>query len=88
MKTDDICKRYSGRKVDLTVRLLDGEDPHVLLEGPADALKMLAELLAAVAEERANDGFGLSPSSAGNAHFSSAATHGVYIHRLDAPAAK
>jgi hypothetical protein len=49
---------------------------------------MLAELLAAVADERTHDAFGLSPTSAGRAHFSSAANLGIYFHRLDDSSAK
>jgi hypothetical protein len=60
----------------------DAPDPTVLLEGPPEALEMLAELLMAVAKDRANDGFGISPTSAGRAHFSASATLGLYVHRL------
>ena len=86
MRTDEICERYSDKNVDLVVRLLDeeeGETPStVLIEGPACALRMLAELLMAVAEEVENDGFSISPFGAGKAHFSSTSELGVYIHRL------
>ncbi|HVK54957.1 MAG TPA: hypothetical protein VM532_08000 [Burkholderiales bacterium] len=88
MRTDEICKRYATKKVGLTVRLLEpdeeGERPSmVLIEGQADALKMLAELLLAVSEEPENEGFSISPFGAGGGHFSSLAELGVYIHRID-----
>ena len=87
MKTDDICKRYAPKHVGLTLKLLeedDGNEPSTLLvEGTDSALKMLAELLIAVAEEKENDGFSISPVGAGSVHFSRSATLGIYINRLD-----
>lgn len=86
MKTDDICERYADKNVRLTLSLLDEEDGDppstVLIEGPARALRMLAELLIAVADEAENEGFSISPFGAGKAHFSVASKLGVYIHRL------
>jgi hypothetical protein len=67
------------------LRLLDeddGSEPStVLVEGSSRALKMLAELLIAVAEEKENDGFSMSPMGAGNIHFSKATKLGIYIYR-------
>ena|SRR5437773_256699 len=87
MKTDKICARYYKKKVGLVLRLLETEEgakfPLVLIEGSADALKMLAELLVAVADEPENDGFEISPYGPGSAHFSRKANLGIYIHRLD-----
>jgi len=86
MKTDEICEHYADRNVGLALRLLDEEDGEppssVLIEGPARALRMLAELLIAVAEEAENEGFSISPFGAGKDHFSVASKFGVYIHRL------
>ena len=86
MKTDEICERYSDKDVGLALRLLDEEDGEppstVLIEGSARALRMLAELLIAVADETENEGFSISPFGAGKAHFSVASKLGVYIHRL------
>lgn len=85
MRTDDICEHYADKKVGLALRLLeedDGEAPSiVLIEGSSDALRMLAELLIAVAEETDNDGFSISPTGAGRIHFSPSSKFGVYIHR-------
>jgi hypothetical protein len=90
MKTDEICDRYASAPVGLTLRALPdpetGQSDTVLIEGRPDALRMLAELLLAVAEEEGNDGFMISPFGAGKLHFSSSATLGVYIHRIN-PAA-
>lgn len=55
----------------------------VLIQGPPEALQMLAALISAVAEPDGGDGFSLEPRGAGSFHLSSAATLGVYIHRLD-----
>jgi hypothetical protein len=86
MKTDEICERFSEKSVGLVLRLLDDGDGDqsstVLIEGPARALRMLAELLIAVADESENEGFSISPFGAGKDHFSTASELGVYIHRL------
>ena len=86
MKTDEICERYSERSAGLALRLLDDEDGDppstVLIEGPARALRMLAELLVALADETENEGFSISPFGAGKNHFSAASELGVYIHRM------
>ncbi|WP_439590391.1 hypothetical protein [Hydrogenophaga sp.] len=86
MKVDEICERNSEKRTDLTIHLLDDEDgdppSSVLIEGPVRALRMLAELLTAVADEAETDGFPISPFSAGKAHFSAVSQLGVYIHRL------
>ena len=85
MKTDEICERYAERSAGLVLRLLaeeDGDPPStVLIEGPARALRMLAELLIAVTDDPGDDGFSMSPFGAGNDHFAAASELGVYIHR-------
>lgn len=86
MKTDEISERYATESVGLTLRLLAEEDSNqsstVLVEGNADALKFLGELLIAVAEEKENENFSISPFGPGSVHFSKSATLGIYIHRL------
>lgn len=85
MKVDDIAAAYASQRVGLTVKLLEEEDGSlpttVLLEGTPIALKMLAELLTAVANETGDDGYFISPKGAGRVHFSSEAQLGIYIHR-------
>ncbi|WP_124539688.1 hypothetical protein [Piscinibacter terrae] len=87
MKTDEICDRYYAKNVGLSIRLLyeqEGEaSTTVLVEGVAEALRMLAELLVTVADESENEGFSISPFGAGRAHFSLASTLGIYIRRID-----
>jgi hypothetical protein len=86
MKTDEICEQYSNQSVGLTLRMLKDEDggppTTILIEGSNTALRMLAELLIAVADESQNDGFAISPFGAGRIHFSKSSELGVYIHRL------
>ena len=85
MKADDICERYASQRGDLVLKLLeiDAADPArtLLIEGSARSLKMLAELLIAVADGDEGDGFGISPFGAGRNHFSGASELGVYLHR-------
>lgn len=86
MKADEICENYAEHPVGLVVRLLeedDGSPPTtVLIEGPGRALRMLASLLVAIADEKDDEGFSISPYGAGKLHFSDASELGVYIHRL------
>ena len=52
-------------------------------EGTADALRFLAKILIAVADDETDDSsFQLSPKGAGSFHFSPAADVGLYVHRL------
>ena len=88
MKPDEVCEKYSNKKVGLSIKLMDpedhGEEPTmVLIEGSSDALGMLAELLTAVATEQKVDGFSISPFGAGRIHFAKKSKLGVYIHKLD-----
>jgi hypothetical protein len=52
----------------------------VLIDGPPEALKMLGELLLAVAHEEAGSSFSISPNGAGRFHFSRDSELGIYIH--------
>lgn len=85
VETDDICVKYSDLSSKLSIRLLkedDGDPLTVVIEGPARALIMLSELLAAVATSDARDGFSLSPFGAGSFHFSPSSEMGIYLTRL------
>lgn len=86
MKSDEVFNRYSDAASNLSLKLLPGDEcgeATILIEGSPRALHLLAELLVAVADERANDGIGFGPRGAGNQHFSDTSEFGVYIHRLD-----
>lgn len=86
MTPDNVCGRYGNKSVGLSLRLIeqdDGSAPDtVLIEGPPKALRMLAELLVAVAEDPESDGFSISPFGAGSFHFSRSSRLGVYINPL------
>ncbi|MFD2265364.1 hypothetical protein ACFSM5_20840 [Lacibacterium aquatile] len=81
MHPADIAVSYAGR-TNLTVRSFghDHDDPQVLLEGDKTTLLMLADLIRAVAEGKA-DNFGISPTGAGSVHFGRGAQMGLYISR-------
>ena len=87
---DEVCELYSDLSVGLALRVIqpdpeDGLDdvPFILVEGTADALRFLANLLVAVAEGESNESsFQLSPKGAGSFHFSAAAEVGLYVQRL------
>ena len=87
MKSDEICEFYADQKVGLSLSLLDDGDaqepPAVLIKGTAIALKMLAELLLSVANEKENDGFHITPHGPGSIHFADDSKYGVYIYRVD-----
>ena len=77
---DDVCAAFAKRRSKLVVRALDNET--VLLEGDAAALEFLGNLLIAQARFVTDCGFEISPTGAGSAIFATAATSGLYIHRL------
>ena len=85
MKVDNVCRDNEDISVGLTLKIVeddDGKPSMMLVEGPANALKFLAQLLNTVADEEAEDSFFISPSGAGAFHFSSTSELGVYIHKI------
>jgi hypothetical protein len=83
MKTDDICVRYADEAVGLVLRLLEDDedgDRTVLVEGRAKALRMLGELLIAVADGNSGESFCVSPRGPGKVHFDAKSELGIYIH--------
>jgi len=85
METDDICVRYADEAVGIVLQLLkdeDGEARTVLAEGRPTALRMLGELLIAVADGKSGDSFHISPFGPGNKHFDPKSELGIYIHRI------
>jgi hypothetical protein len=91
MSTNAVCSRYADRKIGLTIRLLEElakeedepDNPMVLLEGRTEALRMLGELLIAMADEEEDCGMQIGPLGPGSVFFSQAAELGIYIHRLN-----
>ena len=77
---DEVCTRQATRPSKVTCRIIDGNA--VLLEGSAEALTFLGELLIAQARFKKDCGFQLEPQGAGGKLFSARADHGIYIHRL------
>lgn len=77
---DRICAAFADTQEKLTVRHLDSD--MVMIEGSAEALEFLGNLLIAQAHFSRDCGFEISPTGPGSAVFSSEATVGVYIHRL------
>jgi hypothetical protein len=60
----------------------DGEARTVLAESRPTALRMLGELLIAVADGKSGDSFHISPFGPGNKHFDTKSELGIYIHRI------
>jgi hypothetical protein len=56
--------------------------PYVLIEGDADALRFVAELILAQVDSDYGCTLDIHPNGAGSKHFSDASTLGIYVHRL------
>ena len=85
METDEICVRYADEAVGIVLRLLADEDVRartVLAEGRPAALRMLGELLIAVADGKSGESFYISPFGPGNKHFDARSELGIYIHKI------
>jgi len=77
---DKVCKRYTGRNVQLNVSQIED---YVLVEGDEESLQFLGELFLAQAKQSNRDcGFQISPTGAGKGLFSPNANRGIYIHRI------
>ncbi|CAN7678389.1 hypothetical protein [Aminobacter sp. LjRoot7] len=90
MGTDDIFERHANQgKAKLSLSLLPNEseeeaaDPLILIQGPHQALRLLGELLIAIADSEKERHSSASPKSAGSFHFDPASEFGFYINRLD-----
>jgi hypothetical protein len=84
---NDILTIHADGESKLTVRTFtDREDEfsqrYVLIEGSPDDLRFLAEVILSHANSDAGCNGGLHPEGAGSAHFSSASTVGIYLHKL------
>ncbi len=55
---------------------------YVLIEGDADALKFLADLILAQIGSDYGCTLNIHPNGAGRNHFSDASTLGIFVHRL------
>ena len=91
---DEAIDRYEGESPQFVVRVLEaspgavedgGGRQSILVEGSAEGLRLLAEVLLGLAETARDDGFQLSPDSAGHWHFSQDSPFGLYLHRIGPP---
>ena len=84
MGPDEICESYAknSNKKKITIRI-DQKEDMVVIEGEADALKFIGNLLLAQAEFKKDCSFFIGPKGAGMALFDkNKSTHGLYINRL------
>ena len=56
--------------------------PYVLIEGDANALRFLAELILAQIDSDYGCELDIHPKGAGSRHFTAESTLGIYVHRL------
>jgi hypothetical protein len=86
MNANEVLSRYLQCSVELSTSLLENDDedpyPMILIEGKQNALRMLAELLLAVSDDRVCNSISISPNGAGSFHFKDTAKIGIYINRL------
>ncbi|HEY40734.1 MAG TPA: hypothetical protein G4O18_02620 [Dehalococcoidia bacterium] len=85
---DKVCAAYAGKKRRKKLALQTYKEEEtgadmILIEGEADALEFLGNVLLAQAKFDKDCGFFFGPRTAGNAFFDkNRSTHGLYIHRL------
>jgi hypothetical protein len=79
--TDDVLARYGDESVGLEVRLVEGDaEPFVLISGGRPALRLLSELLAALAESpELPTSRQLGPDGAGSFHLSPRSNTSIYL---------
>jgi hypothetical protein len=77
---DSICGRFAENPQKLTVRML--EEQTVLIEGSAEALEFIGNLIISQARFEKDCGFQISPNGSGDAVFSPDSNVGLYIHRV------
>lgn len=90
METDDIFERYAdGGRANLSLSLIpdeageEGSVPLVLIQAPANGLRLLGELLIAIADSDNERHRQASPQGSGDFHFDPSSEFGFYINRLD-----
>lgn len=80
MKPDDICEKYSERRIKILTKNLTKNI--ILIEGNSEALEFVGQLFLALSKSKEDCGFQISPSGAGKMFFKPSASKGFYIHRL------
>jgi hypothetical protein len=84
LKPDDISIAYAKKKnrKKVTVKI-DDEGGMVIIEGEAEALEFVGNLLLAQAKYEKDCSYFISPRNPGGIFFNNKkSTHGIYIHRL------
>jgi hypothetical protein len=78
-KSDDICKKYTTKKVKVKIWI---DKEIVFIEGNETSLRFLSELFLAQSKKNQDCGFQLGPNLAGSSFFMKDSTCGIYIHRI------
>jgi len=85
IRPDDVSEQFVEGSIRLHTRLLpaqSGDAPIVVIEGDKNSLTYLGKLILAQANYELDDGYGISPKSAGLAFFNPDDQVGLYILRL------
>ncbi len=85
MIPDKVCAEYAEKKgmKKIAIQVFkDEEADMVLIEGEAEALEFLGNVLLAQARFEKDCSFFIGPNTAGYGFFTKNSTHGLYIHRL------
>ncbi|WP_075657000.1 hypothetical protein [Pseudochrobactrum sp. B5] len=87
MTINAVIEKYDGRDLRLKTRILEVDEdsihPYVLIEGSADTLRKLAELILALPDDNIARDFQMGPNAPGCAHFTKDSTIGIYINCVD-----
>ena len=70
-----------ARNVKFTVKLIEEDEPYILVEGDKASFKFLSDLFDAHARDE-GCGFQLAPNGPGSAFFKRGSRLGLYLHRL------
>ena len=87
MTINDVIHKYDGQNLKIQTRMLEPDEeseyPYLLIEGTAEALRKLAELIMAIPEDDIGTKLSMSPNGAGSAHFTKNSTIGLYINCIE-----
>jgi hypothetical protein len=85
--TNDVCEKHSASSSKLTIRTFaedsrESSEQYVLLEGDAEALRFMAELILAHVNSDEGCNRFIHPKGPGSVHFNMESTVGIYLHKL------
>ena len=87
MNINDVIDKYDIKNLRIHTRMLepdeDNIDPSLLIEGTADALRKLGELIIAVTEDDKWSNLHMAPNGTGCAHFTKDSKIGLYINCIE-----